>query len=486
MNIENKNLGFYVINDLNKDVYITERFVDFNDAVKAFLKLDSNNGKMPTMGVEVPTGSIDLIHKINGENVLVRDFLNIERFSRELQAVRGEIENFAKKLIDEGIVKYRYCHSILPWRDSPAKTIVPVVSGFIPDAYCNDKTLKAGDGIAATAINEILVDGEGWVNFKDFHKDPSKYIENGVLKVEKLNVAYVKSDRYVGVDGQMDLSVDNFEAMAEKINKAYYISVSDIKNSRYDRSNFAVLSFDTLPEAVKAWYAVNEKTEFTPGVRDRKAGNCVFNGCNEKLEEISFEEAAKMYGFELDEQFSNVNGFCVNVLKDEERSYTFRQSEEINAAAGLIGFIRADFGSGKEFWSSWNEFSSSRKTSEFAKELDTVINALRFDEKYNGILKDIDSLARYCWSHKDTAYEDGRNNYGVRIDTDKYSYLMRLIPTRGDYNVYCYCYQKELLNEHLLNAEKVANVDKLIDNAVKASKNTLGDGKDKENVDLDK
>lgn len=37
---------------------------------------------------------------------------------------------------------------------------------------------------------------------------------------------------------------------------------------------------------------------------------------------------------------------------------------------------------------------------------------------------------------------------------DKERYLMRFNPNRGEYNLYCYCYQKEWLNSHLKNAER--------------------------------
>ena len=52
------------------------------------------------------------------------------------------------------------------------------------------------------------------------------------------------------------------------------------------------------------------------------------------------------------------------------------------------------------------------------------------------------------------ASADDRNHYGIRLDTEKYSYLMRFNPNRGEYNLYCYCYQKEWLNNHLKNAER--------------------------------
>ena len=44
--------------------------------------------------------------------------------------------------------------------------------------------------------------------------------------------------------------------------------------------------------------------------------------------------------------------------------------------------------------------------------------------------------------------------YGVRVDTEKYAYLCRLNPNKGEYNLYCYCYIKDWLDKHIRSAEK--------------------------------
>lgn len=63
----------------------------------------------------------------------------------------------------------------------------------------------------------------------------------------------------------------------------------------------------------------------------------------------------------------------------------------------------------------------------------------------------------HLYSTPDSSFNDDRNHYGVRLDTDKYSYLMRLNPNKGEYNLYCYCYQKEWLNEHLKKLSVVSD-----------------------------
>ena len=52
---------------------------------------------------------------------------------------------------------------------------------------------------------------------------------------------------------------------------------------------------------------------------------------------------------------------------------------------GLIGYLRADFGSnGNEFWTTWNDFRKDLKTDEFKAEFDDVINGLRDGDVLSG------------------------------------------------------------------------------------------------------
>ena len=139
------------------------------------------------------------------------------------------------------------------------------------------------------------------------------------------------------------------------------------------------------------------------------------------------------------------------VLTEAERKYTFSQSQQLSMQTGLIGYLRADFGSnGNEFWTTWNDFRKDLKTDEFKAEFDDVINGLRDGD----VLSGRNDMSSYCYSTPDSSFNDDRNHYGIRLDTEKYSYLMRFNPNRGEYNLYCYCYQKEWLNNHLKNAER--------------------------------
>lgn len=50
--------------------------------------------------------------------------------------------------------------------------------------------------------------------------------------------------------------------------------------------------------------------------------------------------------------------------------------------------------------------------------------------------------------------EDFIPQYGFRVDTPEHTYLLRLNPMQGDYNLYVYCYRREALDRHLKNAER--------------------------------
>ena len=132
-----------------------------------------------------------------------------------------------------------------------------------------------------------------------------------------------------------------------------------------------------------------------------------------------------------------------------EREFTYSQEQVIMEQMGCIGYLRADMdSSGKGFYSTWNDFRTDLKTPAVKGEFDAVINALRFDDAYSGILKNRDSLARYCYSHPDTSYGNSRE-YGIRVDTEDHAYYMRLNPHKGEYNLYCYCYKSSLLAAYI-------------------------------------
>lgn len=146
----------------------------------------------------------------------------------------------------------------------------------------------------------------------------------------------------------------------------------------------------------------------------------------------------------------------LRVLPQNQQLYTYAQSQQLYSQTACIGHLRGDMdSSGTGFYTSWDNHRANLKTDAFKEEFDTVINMLRFDERYGGILKNRSKLAAYCYGNPESGFEGNYSReYGFRADTEKYAYLMRLNPNKGDYNFYIYAYEREWLDYHLKQAEK--------------------------------
>ena len=143
----------------------------------------------------------------------------------------------------------------------------------------------------------------------------------------------------------------------------------------------------------------------------------------------------------------------IQPLTPQERLFTYQQSKQLQMQTGSIGHLRGDMGTtGKNFYSNWEDHNESLKSAAFREEFDELINALRFDEANDGVLKERATLSAYCHAHQD-AKLDG-DYYGFRVNTQNHAYLMRLTPHRGLYNFYVYAYTRELLDKHLKQAAK--------------------------------
>lgn len=142
--------------------------------------------------------------------------------------------------------------------------------------------------------------------------------------------------------------------------------------------------------------------------------------------------------------------YTIRLMKPEEYNFAYTQKQHILEGSGCIGHLRVDLGSnGQGFYSNWDDHRPELNSPEFKQEFDDVINALREQEISGCFLKDRDSLKKFCSQFPEAKMtEDGRE-YGFRLDTDDYSYMMRLNPNRGEYAAYIYAYDRELLDFYL-------------------------------------
>lgn len=138
-----------------------------------------------------------------------------------------------------------------------------------------------------------------------------------------------------------------------------------------------------------------------------------------------------------------------------EQMYCYTQSMQIMAQTGCIGHLRADMGSdGLGFYPTWEDHYVRLKDQAFKNEINQVIHALRVEEEYGCMLQNRVFLNRYCWSHMDAQMGEFSSDFAFRADTEKFSYLLRFNTNRGEYNLYCYCYVKGWLDDHLQKAEQ--------------------------------
>ena len=146
--------------------------------------------------------------------------------------------------------------------------------------------------------------------------------------------------------------------------------------------------------------------------------------------------------------------FTLRPLTVPERKYTYAQSSQLQGQTGNIGYLRGDFGSsGNQFYTTWFDTRPQWKSDEFKRDLDDVINALRSEEC--GLLQSRSQMVRYGRENKESEMQGAyTTEFGFRADTEKYAFVLRCNPTRGDYNFYCLCYVKEWLDKHIEEANR--------------------------------
>ena len=139
-------------------------------------------------------------------------------------------------------------------------------------------------------------------------------------------------------------------------------------------------------------------------------------------------------------------------MTEVEDKYTFAQSPQIASQTGFIGYLRADMDTdGNGFFSTWNDWRKDLKTDEFKQEFDEIINSLREE---GDILHNRAALSKYCHSTPQARMNTDCEYYGIRVDTERYAYLLRINPNKGEYNLYCYCYRRDWLDDHIRQAKR--------------------------------
>ena len=154
--------------------------------------------------------------------------------------------------------------------------------------------------------------------------------------------------------------------------------------------------------------------------------------------------------------------YTIRLMKPEEYNFAYTQKQEILDDSACIGHLRVDLDSnGQGFYTTWDDHRPELNSPEFKQEFDDVINALREQEISGCCLKDRDSLKKFCNQFPEAKMtEDGRE-FGFRLDTDDYTYMMRLNPNRGEYAAYIYAYERDLLDFYLVPTKEPETIEKI-------------------------
>ena len=199
-------LSYYVYNNLRSmqdhmksAVY---RFDYLNDAITKYNELPAH--WTTALGLSLDgTCEVDIVHRIEGENALVNDYKNLDKFKNNPIALQAINETINKMNI-----QYEMFFEIHP--NTSILSPIPRVSS--DNSYFNNKLLNT----KRSEINEVYVEGKGWLNFKDFcdlNKEGSYYNPHHP-KVSFININYIEES--TGYTGQGDLLPSQFLEMKQR------------------------------------------------------------------------------------------------------------------------------------------------------------------------------------------------------------------------------------------------------------------------------
>ena len=154
-----------------------------------------------------------------------------------------------------------------------------------------------------------------------------------------------------------------------------------------------------------------------------------------------------------------MSNYTARPITMEEEKYVFPKSSEIMAKSGFMGSARMNFGKDGEANTNyrWEPFGRSKQTEEFTLEVADVLNSLSLQsEEINSPVNSEGKSFNEKFGNAEIGHKmtEETQYVGLRVDSDKYSYLMCINPTRCWHNVYCYCYEKQWLDKQISKAHK--------------------------------
>ncbi len=144
----------------------------------------------------------------------------------------------------------------------------------------------------------------------------------------------------------------------------------------------------------------------------------------------------------------------IRAITPAERLYVCDQNKHIADQSGHTGRLWGHLNdTGIAYLKSLEIKRPTDKAPGFRAEFDTVLDMLRFDERYGHVLKDLTTMTSFCADHPQGQLANCVE-YAFRADTQNYSYLIRCIPQSDHDHVFIYHYHRDRLDRHMKQAEK--------------------------------
>lgn len=212
-------MKFYVYNNLRGRLDNVKmevfRFDNLADAIAKYKELPKE--WTTALGGSIGgVSELDFVQRINGKNALVQDFKQIPRFGE-----RGDMMNVLNVLKEELAIQFRLVPDIHPRvsvleRFYELDAVTGSAKGKKPlSAYYDGKVLYPSSQALNSAIQEVCVEGKGWMEPKEFVAlCEDGYSDSYRPVVQFINAAYVEPE--TGYVGQADISAGDFVKFKEK------------------------------------------------------------------------------------------------------------------------------------------------------------------------------------------------------------------------------------------------------------------------------
>ena len=140
------------------------------------------------------------------------------------------------------------------------------------------------------------------------------------------------------------------------------------------------------------------------------------------------------------------------IIPNESDRNLFYSDSESDFAQALVGYLRMDFGkSGTEFFNKWFGKNCDLADNNFINELNSLVAELK-----KSLLKSRTDMSKYIHEHDGIEMQDLESYKGKGFQfAMKYNvYFLRCIPKQGDYDCYCYVYNKAMLEQIFAESEQ--------------------------------